>query len=507
MGSPLITRQDPPRRYVLPVTPKVAWSARPGKRRENLSRLALLAVLGLQAVLTLRLGNSASPEEATLLLNGAARLDGTDASGLPVVLGAPFLYPFLAAFAEQSFGLEGARALSLLAVLAANALLYATTRQLFGVRPALLGAGVFAVAAPTAFLGNIATYDAFSLLLLVAAVWATVRFSRSAVLSVALAGLFGVLAFAVKFGSGIFLPAVVGVAFAVVIPRVGAGRAAARAAGLLLVILIGSGFLVVAGGLSDALGTALSGGADAGEAGAGTILYDATAYGGLYVLTALFGCFSFWRTAAMSEIPGAEVRGPRKGARLLISLSMTLPAVVLTLYQSVVGTDEGSLIRHVGIGLALATPMAGLGMSRMLGAHFASPQYPILVWIILFTFGYGQALSAMTAWPQTDNLIAFLRTEVKAEGKYLAPEPQTIVYGLGRDATDPAQWTDVGELADAQAVRKGEYDLIVLDTEAAPEINEPVEKEMVDGGRYRLRARFDHSYDDSGDYEIWVKYR
>ena len=152
--------------YRIPESPEVGWDMAASRRRTWVSRAVLLFVLAIQAVLSLRLSNTAFQDEALYLSAGHAEvahlLHGTP---LPMdyaayFSGSPQLYPVLAAVVDERFGLAGARALSLLFMLGTTALLYALTRRMFNERAALAGAALFAVLQSTVVLGNYATYDA-----------------------------------------------------------------------------------------------------------------------------------------------------------------------------------------------------------------------------------------------------------------------------------------------------------------------------------------------------------
>ena len=156
-GLPAEDESDEPstRVLILPHGKRGAGPERfsaPSPRRTWVSRAALGAILCVQAVLSLRLQNTAFGDEALYLyaghmetahlLHGAA-LQGDYASYFP---GVPVLYPVLAAAANGVGGLAAARAVSLLAMLITTALLYATTRRLFNERVGLCAAAVFCVA-------------------------------------------------------------------------------------------------------------------------------------------------------------------------------------------------------------------------------------------------------------------------------------------------------------------------------------------------------------------------
>src|ERR1035438_23103 len=175
-------RRRPGRPVALPPAP-----ARPGeqpeaepgylttRRRTRVNRLLLLCVLILQAVLSLRLHNTAFEDEALYvysgqnelqhLLHGAA-LQGQYAAYFS---GSPVLYPVAAGFLNGIGGLRAARMLSLAEMLSITVLLYALSRRLFNERIALCAAVLFSVCESAIFLGNFATYDATCLFLLACA--------------------------------------------------------------------------------------------------------------------------------------------------------------------------------------------------------------------------------------------------------------------------------------------------------------------------------------------------
>ncbi len=100
----------------------------------NLPVLSLLAILTIQAALSLRLvrSNSAFTDEALYLWAGhlewAHWLHGTPIPPFPTYFsGAPVIYPPIAAIADSLGGLAAARILSLCFMLGATALLWATT--------------------------------------------------------------------------------------------------------------------------------------------------------------------------------------------------------------------------------------------------------------------------------------------------------------------------------------------------------------------------------------------
>src|SRR6266566_1826344 len=186
----------------------------PGRRTTMISRLLLLGILSLQAVLSLRLRNTAFEDESLYLyagnmelqhlLHGAALYGGFSS----YFSGAPVLYPMAAAALDQLGGLTAARALSLFEMLATTALLYALTRRLFNERIALCAAALFSVSEAVIFLGNFATFDATCLFLLACASWIVVRTAAFRWPLFLLAAPLAALAVAVKYAGLLFVPTI-----------------------------------------------------------------------------------------------------------------------------------------------------------------------------------------------------------------------------------------------------------------------------------------------------------
>ena len=172
------------------VPPGMPVARRRGSRRRGpaqergWSAWLLLAVLAVQALLTLRLvrADTAYVDEATYLWAGhlewAHWLHGAPIPPFPAYFsGAPVIYPPLGALADSAGGLAGARVLSLVFMLGVTVLLWGTARRLFGPRAAFFAAALFAVLGPTLHLGAFATYDALRVVLVALAAWCVVSAS------------------------------------------------------------------------------------------------------------------------------------------------------------------------------------------------------------------------------------------------------------------------------------------------------------------------------------------
>ncbi len=184
------------------------------RRRTRVSRAILLCILGLQAILSLRLHNTAFEDESLYLYSGhmelehllhGAALQGSYASYFS---GAPVLYPVAAGFLNGLGGLTAARMLSLAEMLSITALLYSMSRRLFNERIALCAALLFSVCESAIFLGNFATYDATCLFLLSLAAWIVVRTAGLRWPVFLLAAPVAALAVGVKYAGLLFVPTI-----------------------------------------------------------------------------------------------------------------------------------------------------------------------------------------------------------------------------------------------------------------------------------------------------------
>ena len=330
---------------------------RRGERERGLPVLRawpLLVVLAVQAALSLRLvrADTAFQDEATYLWAGhlqwAHWLHGMALPPFPTYFsGAPVIYPPLGALADSVGGLAGARVLSLVFMLGATALLWATAGRLFGRRAASFAAALFAVSGPVLHLGAFATYDALSVLLVGLAAWCVVRAgNRGEGTSLMIAaGAALAVANAVAYSSALFDVVVLALALLTAFPA--GGRLAARRCATLLivvVVLLTAGLLV--GGRDYLTGvelTTLS--RVAGASSPLAVLTSAWSWTGLIVILAIGGVIISWagrqgwlQTLLLAVLAAAALAGPLEQARL---------------------HTIASLNKHVGLGAWFAAIAAG----------------------------------------------------------------------------------------------------------------------------------------------------
>lgn len=520
-----VTEPDTPAEpeYHIPETPEVGWDMAASRRRAWVSRAVLLFVLAVQAVLSLRLSNTAFQDEALYLAAGHAELQHL-LHGTPLPLdyaayfsGSPQLYPVLVAVVDGRFGLTGARVLSLGFMLGTTALLYSFTRRLFNERAALAGAALFAVMQSTVVMGYFATYDAAAVFLLALATWIVVRTGRAPVAAVLLAAPVAVLAVGVKYAAGLYLPTIMVLALLTGWPHKGA-----KALWRMLLLALGiAGLLALGMYTTDLLAgvrqttTNRAHGSDS----AVFLLQRSAEWGGLMFLTAVGGAISYVRRSRMNESPIAQrLGGPGWRWRALLGLVLCGTALLAPAYQMHLGTVV-SLFKHVGFGLLFAAPMAGVGVTRLIGAHFRYPQLGIMLWTAALCLGISQADWRFGVWPDSSKMIRVVDSHVNRKGHYLASTPEVPVYYL-RDKTSHRQWQGVfameytdkkgryrsGDAAYRAALRDGEFDLIVLDGLTNPRVDAVVANAVKGNPHYRLLADLPfRNSSGTGHYRIWIK--
>ncbi len=487
------------------------------------TRVPLFCLLALQAALSWRLGNTAFQDESLYLYAGHREL-GLFQHHTPTFdnysayfSGAPFLYPVLGALADNLAGLGGARALSLLFMLATTGLLHALTCRLFGRPAALLAAAVFAVTGPTLFLSHLATYDAMALFLLALASWAAVRTASLPALTAALVGPPLVLAALTKYAALLYAPTVIALAVLAAVPERGRWRSLVR--GLLVVVAAagcGYGLVRLAGqafvvGLKSTT-TARQAGTDA----TGLLVRSSVEYGGAVFLVAIIGAVLLVR--AHSARTG-EHGGGRPG-RLALGLLLTGTALLAPAYQIHLHTLT-SLHKHVGYGLFFAAPMAGYALSRLLGSRLHDPRrlgMALAACLVIAGLGIQQSAELFRQWPNASGLVQVLRTQVRpTTGRYLVEESEVTRYYL-RDLVQPYQWSGtyyfeytnkkgqhfVGVPAYQAAIADRYFDLVVLRYGPTAALDRQIDADLTAGHGYQLIAKVqaDSSYGTS-TWFVW----
>ncbi|SEL75227.1 ArnT family glycosyltransferase [Streptacidiphilus jiangxiensis] len=478
-------------------------------------RAPLLAVLALQIALAYLLTNTAFEDEALYLYAGHRELDfllhhtPTYDTYSSYFSGAPFLYPVLAALVDSALGLEGARALSLLFMVGATALVWMTARRLYGRRSAAVAAALFGVSAPTLFMSRLATYDAMCVFLLAAALWLVVRTARANPAWALMAAPVLVLAAATKYASALYLPTVVAVAL-LVVPAAGGTWRRACVRGVLLAAATAAlawVALVAWPSLRQGLEQTTVNRA-AGAEPLSNILRLSAVWGGWIAVLAVVGVGFAARTQS------------RRVPATLLAGALTVTAAFATLYQAHLGTSV-SLHKHIGFGLLFAAPVAGLGLASAarLGASRARalPGFALGVCVLLAFYANHAVAPMYGGWPDSSGEVAALRPLVGlgTDQRYLVEENEIPRYYLAA-RTEPFQWLTTyyfqyksltGLPAYQAAIRDGYFNLVVLDYGPTAALDRQLKAALkADPAGYRLLASVPgKTSHGTQTYDIWQR--
>jgi hypothetical protein len=510
-----------PAAYHVPDAQETGWSAAPSKRRSWTSRAALSAILLVQIGLTLRLHNTAFQDEALYLFAGNVEIDhfmnGTDIGSYGFenyFSGAPQLYPVLGGIADNIGGLAAARLLSLVFMLASTALLYSFTRRLFNERAGLCAAALFVSTQSSQFMGYFATYDALSVFLIAFCAWLVIRTGKNWIWAGLLAAPVLGFAVAVKYASALFIPTVVALGFIVVWQHRGLKLAFARAAALSVLTGICSYSGLVMTGVLTALKqttTQREEGTDTPKQLSDMIIE----WGGLLFIVALIGAVLYVKKGRMGEVRvGTDANTPSRLWRFMLVSVLCGSALLAPAYQIKIHTAV-SLHKHIGYGLLFAAAIAGVGVTRLVGAHFKYPQLGIIVGVIVMVFGMAQASWNFGVWPNSDKLISTLKPYVNERGHYLSDVYEVPAYYL-QDQAKPSQWTGTyfidykgaqGDAGYKKAIEEGYFDVVVLDGGTQTVFKPAIEGALKEpNSRYRLRAKLKYeTVNGDNAYDVYVK--
>ena len=498
-----------------------------------IGRLPLLAVLALQIALAIRLHNTAFEDEALYLYAGHHEIawllhhQATYDNYSTYFSGAPFLYPVLGAAADGLFGLEGARALSLVFMLGATCCVWGVTRRLYGRPAAACAAALFAVAAPTLFLSRLATYDPMSLFLLAFALWIVVATARGMAPLVLLAVPPAVLAVGTKYAGLLFIPTIALVA--VFAGRYGGrvkGTGEARRRGWLASIgrglLFTLSFAALVYGWLKLLGhsyvagiTSTTTNRASGGDSLGYILKLAAELGAGVAILAFAGVYVDARLARKNGESRAAVL-----VRILLSSALAFTALLAPAYQVHLHTAT-SLQKHVGFGLLFAAPVAGVALAGLLRIGARDPRRllaGLMVCLALTWAAIVQSTQLYDGWPNSSQMVADLRTQVRpVTDRILAEEDEVPRYYLS-DLTEPYQWystfsftytTKKGQVlsgvpAYEQAIADQYFGLIVLRFGPTAAVDNTIDGNLMAQKGYKLIAKVkDIDEYGTGYYWIW----
>ena len=397
----------------------------------------------MQAGLSLRLvwSNTTFTDEALYLWAGhleiAHILHGTQIPSFTAYFsGAPVIYPIVGEMADILGGLAGARILSMCFMLGATALLWTTTRRLYGELAAFFAAGMWAVLGPTLFLSAFATYDAMSMFLIALAAWfATARRdANSATIWMVAAGITLALANATAYSSIIIDPVVVLLAILSSWPHPG-GKAAMRR-GLLgaVAFTVIYGSLLLAGGyyLNGVKQTVLT--RVTGTDKPSVVLIEAFLWIGVVAVIAVAGVIL------------AAVQHQKAADHWLVGL-LASAALLVPLEQARIHTTV-SLDKHVDIGAWFAAIAAGYALSKLVTVWRSRVFRTVLVTAalggiaVMSVMGFTQAKTLFGQWPNTSSYVATLKPLIaRTHGPMLIESAQELEYYLPA-GSDWQRWSN-----------------------------------------------------------------
>ncbi len=481
-------------------------------RRLRSGRWVVASIIGAQAIASLRLRNSVFQDEALYIWAGhqitAHVQHGTPLYGnfSTYFSGSPGLYPVIASLVDSVWGVAGARALSLVWMVVATLCVHRITKRLFGVHAAAPAAAAFALSAPVLFIGHLATMDAMCVGLLALATYASVRAAEAP--SVRWAGAVGalaVLAVLTKYAAALYVPTILVVLVVesrrhrdswAAMRKLAAALAASSAVVGLVVAVFGTAIL-------DGLRSTTVNRTVEVPATAWYLVSRALSLGGCFAAVALAGCF-------------AVPRRQRALGALLFGTVFLAPAYHL--YKG----EPVSLAKHVGFGLFFAAPLVGLALVRLAGraARLSGRRFAaaVAVGLVLVGTGLSQSVRLEREWPNSDRLVATLKSLVRpVSGRVLAEEDEVPRYRL-RHLLQPWQWTDLhwfeyttrggahlsGLDAYRAAIDDGYFDVIELRYGADAATAVAIRDDIAQAGGYQLVATlpFQTSY-GSGAYSLW----
>ena len=488
-----------------------------------MSRAVLLAILAVQAVLSLRMHNTAFEDEALYLSAGHQELAHL-VYGVPLpndyasfFSGSPVLYPILGALADTWGGLAAARHVSLLTMLAATGLLYSLTRRLFNERIGLCAAVIFSVTESAIFLGNFATYDAPALCLLALAAWIVVRTSSFRWPVYLLAAPVAALAVGTKYAALLFVPSIVALAAAAAWPQRGrralipAAALAIATGGLLAgaLHLAGPDYLIAVKSTTTARAH--------GTTPVMTLLKDCLLWGALPFALAVTGTVAY--ALRPTNEPGEHI-APAGGRLRRVTLGVVLTGTALLAPADQMHLHTAtSFQKHIGFGLLFAAPMAGVGLARIIGDHFRRAQVGVAIWGLALMLGMVQANDIFHSWADSRPLVAELSRYLQPHAHYLVEAAEVPTYYLMHNPdARPSQFVSTyfisytgsngipmtGNAGFEAAVRQGYFHVIAYDDTVTVPLDNILARMLQADSSYRLAAALPNS-DGLGTYYIWVR--
>ena len=218
-----------------------------------------------------------------------------------------------------------------------------------------------------------------------------------------------------------------------------------------------------------------------GNTPTGSLLWDSAQWIGVPLLLAVVGAVAYARRPVTEPGERMAPSGGRLRRGLLGGL-MAVSAVLAPIQQIHIHT-ETSLYKHVGFGLMLAAPIAGVGLARIIGDHFRRTQIGIAIWGASLAIGMTCANNLFDSWPNSSVFIADLAHYIRPDGRYLVEVDEVPIYYL-RDnpGAQPRQFTSTyyigyttsqgqfltGNAGYVAAIKAGYFNVVAFNYQTTP---------------------------------------
>ncbi len=466
------------------------------------SRISLevgLAVLLLGLTLAVRVTNlnynSLFVDEAIYATVGREVLAGKDLQAASAWMFGSYFYPAAAALSNNIAGVIGMRGLSAILSTTAALFVFITTRQLFGIKPALWALLLFGLSGASISVGQFATYDVMGLPFLAIALFCIVSaaLTRHQTTYLLAAGAAFSLSFLGKYIAILYLPTLVYIGFVLFVAQRKPIRPLASRFLPVVIAVIGAYVLYF---LFD-LGEVFSGKHSTDIVDRLVVLRVILEEIGPAILAAGFGAF-FIPRRLLGSFPGRMARALTIAALVGVLLSaLALPAYHL------VSSNFRALEKHAVYALIFLAPLAGNGIaavvarlqrtgrSRVFGAVVTVAG---LIWFV--NYSLDRNWSFQNGWPDVSGAIEYLRQKgVSPDDLVLASGSAIYEYAFNFDIWSSRNvWFSTWymeykefEGVDAMklAILEHAVDYVVLDDYYTPEMNQVLEPVLEAAGYWQ----------------------
>ena len=254
-----------------------------------------------------------------------------------------------------------------------------------------------------------------------------------------------------------------------------------------------------------------------GNTPTGSLLWDSAQWIGVPLLLAVVGAVAYARRPVTEPGERMAPSGGRLRRGLLGGL-MAVSAVLAPIQQIHIHT-ETSLYKHVGFGLMLAAPIAGVGLARIIGDHFRRTQIGIAIWGASLAIGMTCANNLFDSWPNSSVFIADLAHYIRPDGRYLVEVDEVPIYYL-RDnpGAQPRQFTSTyyigyttsqgqfltGNAGYVAAIKAGYFNVVAFNYQTTPGVDAVLAQTLAADPDYSLADVIPNGNDTVRQY-VWVK--